>query len=379
MSPVATEGTLRIVVAAPAENAWSETFIAAHIDRLSKVELLVSGGVPPRNASHGGPLVRTHGLLAYWDRFVGKRFGGQPGLAEHRLAHRLERLRPDVVLAEYGNMGAEIVEACRSAGVPLVAHFHGFDAHRTDYIAQYGNYRELFRYASALVVVSRAMEAQLLRIGAPREKVVYNCYGIDVDRFTPGRPDLAPPHFLAVGRFAEKKAPHLTIRAFSQVVAQRPQARLTMVGQGRLWQQCRALVDELGLQESVDLCGVKTPDAIVDLMHASRAFVQHSVVTASNDHEGTPLAVLEAMASGVPVVSTRHAGIADVVAHEERGLLCAEHDVEAMAAHMIRLVDDPALALAMGTAGRAYTEKAHRVEVQVVNLQGILHQAVHRA
>ena len=62
------------------------------------------------------------------------------------------------------------------------------------------------------------MEAQLLRIGAPREKVVYNCYGIDVDRFTPGRPDLAPPHFLAVGRFAEKKAPHLTIRAFSQVV-----------------------------------------------------------------------------------------------------------------------------------------------------------------
>jgi glycosyltransferase involved in cell wall biosynthesis len=78
-------------------------------------------------------------------------------------------------------------------------------------------------------------------------------------------------------------------------------------------------------------------------------------------------------------VSTRHAGIADVVAHEERGLLCAEHDVEAMAAHMVHLVDDPALALAMGTAGRAYTEKAHRVEVQVANLQGILQQAVHRA
>lgn len=367
------------MVAAPAENAWSETFIAAHIDRLSKVELLVSGGVPPRNASHGGPLVHTKGHLAYWDRFVGRRSGGLPTLAKQRLTARLKRSSPDVVLAEYGNMGAEIVEACRSAGAPLVVHFHGFDAHQTDFIVQYGNYRELFQYASALVVVSRAMEAQLLAIGAPRGKVVYNCYGIDVERFTPGRPDLAPPHFLAVGRFAAKKAPHLTIEAFGRVVAQRPQARLTMVGRGVLWDRCRALVDELGLQQSVDLCGVKKPDEIVRLLHGSRAFVQHSVVTESNDHEGTPLAVLEAMATGVPVVATRHAGIADVVAHEERGLLCAEHDVEAMAAHMLRLVDDPALALSMGTAGRAYTEKAHRVEVQVANLQAILQQAAHCA
>lgn len=376
---MAAEQALRIVLASPAENAWSETFIAAHIDRLNKVELLLSGGVPPRNASHGGPLVRVHGPLSYWDRLVGKRFGGQPGLAKHRLAERLKRFRPDVVLAEYGNMGAEIEEACRRAGVPLVVHFHGFDAHQTDFIVQYVNYRELFQYASALVVVSRAMEAQLLAIGAPRDKVVYNCYGIDVEHFIPGRPDRSPPHFLSVGRFAEKKAPDLTIQAFSRVAAQRPQARLTMVGRGMLWDRCQALVDELGLQQSVDLCGVKRPDEIVRLLHGSRAFVQHSVVSESNDHEGTPLAVLEAMATGVPVVATRHAGIADVVAHEERGLLCAEHDVEAMAAHMIRLVDDPALALSMGTAGRAYTEQAHRVEVQVANLQAILRKAAHRA
>ncbi|MBX2974061.1 MAG: glycosyltransferase [Flavobacteriales bacterium] len=370
---------MRIALASPAENAWSETFIAAHIDRLNKVELLLSGGVPPRNASQDGPLVHTTGLASYADRFIGKWSGGLPGLACRRLARRLTKFHPDVVLAEYGNMGAEIVHACAKAGVPLVAHFHGFDAHRTDYIARYDNYRELFRYASALVVVSRAMEAQLLTIGAPREKVIYNCYGIDVQRFVPGRPDLAPPHFLAVGRFAEKKAPHLTIQAFSKVAAQRPQARLTMVGQGPLWAGCQQLVKELGLQGSVDLCGVKKPDEIVGLLHASRAFVQHSVVTASNDHEGTPLAVLEAMATGVPVVATRHAGIADVVEHGVRGLLCEEHDVDGMAANMIRLVDDPEQAQRMGTAGRAYTERAHRVEVQVANLQRILEGAACRA
>lgn len=375
---MASERALRIVIASPAENAWSETFIAAHIDRLQKIDLLISGGVPPRNTSHGPPLARSTGPRGFLDRLMGKRFGGVPGLIRHRLAERLRAERPDVVLAEYGNMGAEILPSCEAARIPLVVHFHGFDAHRNDYVARYGNYAELFRYASALVVVSRAMELRLLELGAPREKVIYNCYGIDVDRFVPGRPDQAPPHFLAIGRFAEKKAPHLTIEAFSRVVAQRPEARLTMVGQGRLWERCKQLVQERGLQNSVDLCGVKRPAEIVELFHRSRAFVQHSVVTESNDHEGTPLAVLEAMATGVPVVSTRHAGINDVVAHGERGLLCAEHDVEGMAAHMIALIDEPSRALAMGVAGRAYVEVAHRVEVQVANLQRILEHAVHR-
>ena len=375
---MASEGALRIVIASPAENAWSETFIAAHIDRLQKVELLISGGVPPRNTSHGAPLARTQGIGGYWDRLMGKRFGGVPDLIRHRLAQRLRTERPDVVLAEYGNMGAEIMSSCEAAGVPLVVHFHGFDAHRNDYVARYGNYAEMFRYASALVVVSRAMEQRLLELGADREKVIYNCYGIDVDRFVPGRPDQAPPHFLAIGRFAEKKAPHLTIEAFSRVVAQRPEAKLTMVGQGRLWERCKQLVQGRGLQNSVDLCGVKRPAEIVELFHRSRAFVQHSVVTESNDHEGTPLAVLEAMATGVPVVSTRHAGIADVVAHGERGLLCAEHDMEAMAANMIQLIDEPARALTMGQAGRAYVEVSHRVDVQVNNLQRILQRVAHR-
>ncbi|MCB0767546.1 MAG: glycosyltransferase [Flavobacteriales bacterium] len=369
---------LRIALASPAENAWSETFIAAHIERLNKVELLLSGGVPPRNASLGGPLVRTSGPWSLYDRLAGKHRGGAPGLARDRLVDRLRSFKPDVMLAEYGNMGAEIAGSCERAGVPLVVHFHGFDAHRPDYIQRYGGYRDLFRYASALVVVSRAMEAQLLAIGAPREKVIYNCYGIDVDRFTPGRPDLVPPHFLAVGRFAEKKAPHLTIAAFGKVVAARPEARLTMVGQGKLWERCQQLVSELGLSAGVDLCGVKKPDEIARLMHASRAFVQHSVVTADNDHEGTPLAVLEAMASGVPVVATRHAGIADVVVDGERGLLCEERDVEAMARNMIALVDDPDRALRMGQAGRAYAEVAHRVEVQVGELQHILERATNR-
>ncbi len=322
--------------------------------------------------------MRTTRVGRWSDGVQARLSGGMQALLRSRLEERLRKEKPDVVLAEYGTMGAEIAEACERAGVPLVVHFHGFDAHRTDYLAHYGNYAELFKYASALVVVSRTMEAQLLSIGAPRDKVFYNCYGIDVDHFIPGDPAHAAPHFLAVGRFTEKKAPQLTLRAFHLALQERPDARITIVGQGKLWDMCKQLVKELRMEHAADLCGVRTPDQIVSLMHRSRAFVQHSVVTKDNDHEGTPLAVLEAMASAVPVIATRHAGIMDVVEDGVRGLLCEEHDVEAMAANLVRMIDDPNGARAMGLAGRAYVEVHHRVEVQVGNLQDILETVAKR-
>jgi colanic acid/amylovoran biosynthesis glycosyltransferase len=363
----------RIAIASPGRSPWSETFIAAHIERLHHVALLLTEGAPPRSLAKEGPLLRSGALGRLADRLEALLRGGRTmDLLKHRIGKRLVRDHIEVLLAEYGTSGAELAEVSRRTGIPLVVHFHGFDAHRPKYIERYGGYRAMFAQAAALVVVSRVMEQALLDLGAPREKVIYNVYGIDVDHFTPGDVEGTPPHFLAVGRFTPKKAPQLTLRAFRLALDQRPGARLTMAGKGRLWDECRALVKELRMEHAVDLCGIRPPAEIAALMKGSRAFVQHSVVTAENDHEGTPLAVLEAMASGVPVVATRHAGIGDVVEHGTRGLLCAEHDVEAMAAHLVQLVDDPALAGRMGRAGRAYVEVHHRVEDRVAILQGIL-------
>jgi glycosyltransferase involved in cell wall biosynthesis len=87
-------------------------------------------------------------------------------------------------------------------------------------------------------------------------------------------------------------------------------------------------------------------------MRKARAFVQHSMQANDGDSEGTPLAILEAGASGLPVVSTRHAGIPDVVLDSDTGLLVEEGDVDGMAQCMIRLAESPKLALELGTAAR---------------------------
>jgi glycosyltransferase involved in cell wall biosynthesis len=369
----------RIAIVSPRADGYSETFIAAHIQRLPGVVRVLVDGNLPRQVWQGQRLLRAGRAGRAMDMAEAVARGTTlEGLVRHRVARVLRRDRIDVVLAEYGDTGEAMVEPCRRAGCALVVHFHGFDAHRGDVIAAQGNYKRVFEHATALVVVSRAMEAQLLRLGAPREKVVYNCYGIDVERFSAGAPAEAPPHFLAVGRFVNKKAPHITIEAFRQVLAQRPQARLTMAGVGPLWESCAALVKALGIGEHVHLAGVLKPEAIADLLRRSRAFVQHSVVAHNGDSEGTPVAILEALTTGVPVVATAHAGIADVVVHGQFGLLSAEHDVAAMAAHMVALIDEPVRAGEMGRAARTYMEGHHRMETSIAALHAVLVRAAEK-
>jgi glycosyltransferase involved in cell wall biosynthesis len=295
-------------------------------------------------------------------------------MRNRRIAYLLKQHKVQAVLAEFGSAGDGLLRPCREAGIPLVVHFHGKDAHCETNLQAHGHYRQLLKEAAAVIVVSRAMERQLLELGAPRERLHYICYGIDVGRFSAGQPEGQPPRFLSVGRFTDKKAPLITFLAFRQAWLQRPEARLTMIGGGDLWESIRQFRTVFGMEQVVELAGIRSPAEVAVAMRTCRAFVQHSVTTGNNDMEGTPLAVLEAMASGLPVIATRHAGIADVVLHGERGLLSKEYDLEAMARHMVQLTDDPGLASSMGKAGRAYAAAAHRVEIQVAALQSVIDQ-----
>ena len=185
--------------------------------------------------------------------------------------------KPRVVLAEYGPTGVHVLEACRRLDIPLVVHFHGYDASETSVLnEQADGYARLFEEAAALVVVSRAMKHQLISLGAPWRKIHCNPCGVDCARFSGAAPGIAPPTLLSVGRFVVKKAPHLTIQAFAKTRDLVPDARLRMIGDGPLLASCRALVEDLGVQDSVTFLGAQPSDVVRKEMRAARAFVQHS-------------------------------------------------------------------------------------------------------
>jgi glycosyltransferase involved in cell wall biosynthesis len=246
-----------------------------------------------------------------------------------------------------------------------VVHFRGSDLSAwTKFGAQKMRYRRLMRIASGAIVKSQPMRQTLLDLGMESERILISASGANAQLFHSSAPGSAPPVFLAVGRFVDKKGPLFTIRAFAQLVGQHPRTDLAlwMVGEGPLQQQAKALVRELGLESVVRFWGAQPQQKVAELMREARGFVQHSVVAPDGDSEGNPVAVMEAQLSGLPVVATRHAGIPEVVRHGESGWLVAEADVAGMAAGLQRLVEDPGLAQRWGEAGRRRIQERFTID-----------------
>jgi colanic acid/amylovoran biosynthesis glycosyltransferase len=359
--------------------AYSDTFIRAHVERLPANLRVLYPGPSAYYREDDGSLTPP---LAFWrhlKQWIALRIYklSREDLQTAALTRFLANNRVAAVLAEYGTTGVALMQACERAAIPLIVHFFGFDAYSRETLEGVGRrYPELFDVASAIVVVSRHMEEQLLRLGAPGHKVFYNPCGADVTRFHGANPAQSPPRFVAIGRFVDKKAPFLTLLAFEQVLAAVPEARLTMVGDGYLWEASQQLATALGIAGRVEFLGPRPHAELTSIMQEARAFVQHSVTTSYGDSEGTPVIVLEAAAMGLPVVSTRHGGIPDVVIDGESGLLVDEGDVEAMAECMIRLLEDPLLAARLGQAARERVETEFAQERTIDHLWHIIETSI---
>jgi colanic acid/amylovoran biosynthesis glycosyltransferase len=364
---------LRVCVISPQKDVYSETFIKAHIEKLPFEIFPLHGAVDSLLAEQV-----LGKLIGFVDRSLGKSLT-QRSLSELYLAMWLRKVAIDCVLAEYGPTGVEVLRACQSARVPLVVHFHGFDASHGPTLAAYREeYRRLFGAAKKIIAVSRHMIKSLSDLGAPKEKLELNPYGVDPDRFIGSSPESFPPIFLAVGRFSETKAPFLTLLAIAEALSHRPELRLIMVGDGVLLEACKTLAKALRIENAVEFLGPRSPEEVQDLMRRSRAFLQHSVTVENGDAEGTPVAIIEAQMSGLPVIATRHAGIPDVVIEGETGFLVDEGDVGAMAKAIIAVADQPALAARMGSAARARALQFFTLRRHIDGLAVTLQQSARR-
>lgn len=373
--PTSGRGARRLCVVAPYEPVPTETFIRAHVERLPADVMLVHGWRP----QVGGRTVLSRPRIALHKAARALTGAGPQREVTAAYVEAFRRHRAEAALAEYGDTAVWVVDACCRTGVPLVVHFHGYDAALHETLRENREaYPRMFRAAAAVVAVSRAMRRQLISLGAPPEKVHVNHYGVDCEDFTGGDPSAAPPTFVAVGRFTAKKAPHLTLKAFAGARRAAPQARLRMLGDGPLLAECRRLAAELKVEDAVEFLGARPHEAVREEVRGARAFVQHSVVAENGDSEGTPVSIIEAAATGLPVVSTRHAGIPDVVVEGETGLLVDEGDVRGMAEHMARLALDAELAGRMGRAARLRAETHFTMGRSLGNLWGIIESCAAR-
>jgi colanic acid/amylovoran biosynthesis glycosyltransferase len=286
------------------EPVWSETFLRTQVERLEAESVYLDGmGFP------SGDWVEPCRAL----------------LAERRF---------EACLVNYGTVAAWLAPLLIESGTPFVVHFHGFDAHRKTGLEEiHKRYPLMLEAAAEVVVVSSTMREALMAWGVPENNIRLNPYGVPpVPETLVGEVERDPNLVLAAGRFVEKKAPYLVLTAFREVWLARPQTRLCWIGDGELRGVCDAMVRGWGMEEAVEFTGVRTREEILRGMREAAVFIQHSVTAASGDMEGTPNTILEAATMGCPIVATRHAGIADVVADASFGRLVEEYDVAGMAA-----------------------------------------------
>jgi glycosyltransferase involved in cell wall biosynthesis len=368
---LSTSRDVSVCIVQPNIESVSETFLGAHARLLPATVTVIQGFFPhigERPVLSPAPACRAYRKLC---RLVsGKSVHDE---ATEAYARVLREIQASVVLAEYGPTGVHVLQACLANRIPLVVHFHGYDLSRRSVLAEHAtSYPRLFREADALIAVSRPMRERLISMGAPPSKIHYNPCGVDCRVFTGADPANAPPVLLAVGRFVEKKAPHLTIAAFAEARRSCPEASLRMIGDGPLLARCHDLVHALGLQDAVTLLGAQSPETVRGEMRRARAFVQHSIVSSCGDSEGMPVSILEAGACGLPVVATRHAGIPEAVVDGETGLLVEERDVAGMATAIRRVLGDRDLAGSLGHAARLWIAAHFNMEDRIDLLWSIL-------
>lgn len=372
-----------LAIVAPGFNLVSETFIADHARGLAP-DATVLLTRDSRGAEAYGYPVLSHldpaptafgaldGALKGLVVRLRRRFG--PPLCyddRMRVAEFLKAQGVTRVLAEYGPVGVMVSDICARLDLPLYVFFHGMDAstllRKPRFVRRY---RAMFGTAAGIMASSQALVDNLVKIGAPEARCHCVPCGPDVGRFGPGTPE--PGRILAVGRLTDKKAPHLTIRAFGRIAARFPSAHLDIVGDGPLRAACEAEIAAAGIAGQVTLHGALPRDACRPFFDRAAIFVQHSMIPQNGDTEGTPISISEAMACHLPVVATRHSGIVNQVIDGVTGHIVDEGDVAGMADGMARLLADPDAAARMGHAGRARVETLFDQKILLARMRAIM-------
>ncbi|GAB4164359.1 MAG: glycosyltransferase [Winogradskyella sp.] len=358
---------MNVAIFTPNKNPYSETFIQAHkLFLKDKVYYYYGRG-------NNIKLEGERPLKAFTDKLVKKMVSKEAPVWVRAVKRSLIKNKIDVILVEYGTHAYHLLPLLKTINIPFSVHFHGYDASVHNVIEKCDQYKDVFDIASKVFVVSTVMEEKLIEIGCPRDILVNNTYGPN-PKFDKVVPSFSKKQFIAVGRFTNKKAPYYTIFAFNKVLKKHPDAKLVMAGDGELLNSCKNIVRYLGISENVDFVGVISSDQYVSYLENSLAFVQHSITGENGDKEGTPLSILEASSAGLPVVSTFHAGIPDVIEHDKTGLLVQEHDVEKMGSYMIELLNNKNYAIDIGRAGKRHVRENFSMERHISKLQKVLEE-----
>lgn len=286
--------------------------------------------------------------------------------------------RCDLLLAHFGNNGLRLARAKKRDRLapPFVTIFHGRDVGVPAHSGRLDSYKPLFQYGAQLLTVNEVFRRTLIEAGAPAQRTSVQRMGIDCGSipYHPRSLGSGPLQLISVGRLVEKKGTAVALHALAALAAAKPEIdwRYTVVGDGPLRPALQALSDELGLADRVRFHGALPHSEVMGLLDQAHVFLLPSVAAADGDVEGIPVALMEAMAAGLLVVSTFHSGIPELVDNGRTGLLAPEKDAGALAAQLARAAQSPDAIPVMTQAARRQVETQYNNRILLDQLAELI-------
>lgn len=352
----------------------SEPFIVDQAQHLRRYRPLYVGrmrfGPPPDGASS----------LALEDLYALPRIGWQMITGNPRPYLRLMvNQRPSLIHAHFGIEGVSALPVAAELKIPLVTTFHGFDATLKTHVMlgspAYFRYpllrRKLAQQGDLFLCVSSFIRQRLLSAGFPEARTRTHYIGVDCQAIAPRSESEERPVILHVARLVEVKGTQYLLRAFAALARRYDDVRLVIIGDGPLRRRLQALAASLGIQDRVDFLGALPHADVLSWTRKASMLVLSGVRTSTGREEGLGMVLLEAAATGVPIIGSRVGGIPECILDGQTGFLVPERDLAGLAQRMAELLDDPARRRAMGIAGRALVERQFDIHRQTEALENL--------
>jgi colanic acid/amylovoran biosynthesis glycosyltransferase len=287
----------------------------------------------------------------------------------------------DVIQCHFGTNGLKGMDLKEIGAIQgkLCTTFHGLDL--SGNLQKYGDrlYDKLFDKGDLFLPISEYWKGLLMELNCDQKKITVHRMGIDCQKFTftPRQPHPdGQIRLVTVARLVEKKGIEYGIRAVAKLSQLDGNLEYNIVGDGELRESLECLIEELEVGDTISLLGWKERKEIIKILNSAHIFLAPSVTSHDGDREGIPVVLMEAMAMGLPVISTQHSGIPELVEDGVSGFLVPERDWEALANKIDYLIQSPDIWVKMGKEGRLQVEKFYNIDRLNDRLMEIYQQLV---
>ena len=308
---------------------------------------------------------------------VFRRLGYLPFPEYIAFSSALKKYPPLLMLCHFGWDGFFALGLKKRFGMPMITRFYGYDVGILSRIPLWRErYKKLFDIGDLVLAMGSHNKAVLENLGCPKEKIVVHHLGIKADeiKYRERRRLENKFRILIAATFKEKKGLEYALEAIHLVCREMPKTEISvkLIGDGVLKEKLQQMASQLGLDKQIDWLGYQPHDFFIQSLYDADVFLSPSVTAADGDSEGGfPMTLTEAQASGLPVISTIHDDIPEVVINGKTGLLAPERNSKTLAEALIKIMKSPEYGKEMATAARKHIEVNYDATKQGLSLEKI--------